>query len=469
MSALRSLASGAVLALAVPSGQAGAHGFGQRYDLPVPLTLWVAGAAVAVALSFVIIGLVVRGTPRGRGYPRLNLLRWRAGRLLADRRVRGVARVLSVALLVLVVTAGIVGDQNPTRNFAPVWVWVIWWVGVAYISALAGNLWAVVNPWAALFGWAEALSRRFGEGQLALGLPYPPALGMWPAVVLFAAFAWAELVYSGRTIPAQLALMIVVYSLIAGTGMLLFGRAVWLGHGDPFAAAFGLLARFGPTEVRVTNPALCRRCATGCGSDGACVDCGDCFDRARPAERQWNLRPYAAGLLGMGAVSTSMVGFVLLLLSAVTFDGFTATPAWAGLESALYAALTPLGGSRLTVIGSLGLVAFPLAFGLVYGLFAVWMARAAGGELSPATVARLFVLALVPIAIAYHLAHYFTFLLSRGSSPSGSPPIPSGSAGTCSALPATGRTSVSWAPGSPGTPRSSPSSSATSSRCTWPT
>ncbi len=109
-----------------------------------------------------------------------------------------------------------------------------------------------------------------------------------------------------------------------------------------------------------------------------------------------------------------MAGFVLLLLSSVTFDGFTATPAWALLEGALYTALTPLGASRLTVIGTLGLLAFPLTFAVLYGLFAVWMARAAGSGLPATRVACVFVLSLVPIAIAYHLAHYFTFLLIQG-------------------------------------------------------
>jgi len=196
--------------------------------------------------------------------------------------------------------------------------------------------------------------------------------------------------------------------------MALFGRAVWLARGDPFAAAFGLLARFAPTEIRVKNPKLCRACAVMCGQGGACVDCGECFDRAAPAERELNLRPFGAGLLRTGDVSLSMVGFVLLLLSTVTFVGFTATPAWAGLESRLYAALAGLGGLRLTVISTLGLVGFPVAFSLVYTLFAAWMARAAGDELSTGTVARIFVLSLVPIAIAYHLAHYLTYLLIQG-------------------------------------------------------
>lgn len=197
--------------------------------------------------------------------------------------------------------------------------------------------------------------------------------------------------------------------------MFLFGRAVWLRYGDPFAAVFGLLARFSPTEIRVKGPAACRTCPTACGNPGeSCIDCGECFERVPREKREWNLRPFGAGLVRTSDVSVSMVVFTLLILSTVTFDGFTATPAWAKLERALYTALAPLGTVRLTVIGTVGLLGFPLAFLLVYAGFAAWMARTAGGELSTLTVARIFVLSLVPIAIAYHLAHYFTYLLIQG-------------------------------------------------------
>jgi hypothetical protein len=406
----RRLALGGSALLTLAPGEALAHGFGQRYDLPVPLWLWAAAAAAAVALSFVIIGLFVKASPGVRGYWRLNLLRFPPGRLLADRRVRLVARLFSVELFFLVLGASLAGNQSPTRNIAPTFIWVAWWVGFAYLSALVGNLWAVVNPWAAIFGWTEALlgSRRATRR-------YPAWLGVWPAVGLFLAFAWVELIYTGRSIPAQLGHLIIGYSILTWASMALFGRATWLRHGDPFATAFGVLARFAPTEIRVTDREACRRCELPCaGRDGTCLDCGACFDRAAPARREWNARPFAAGLTNTADVSPSMVAFVLLLLSTVTFDGFTATPAWAGLEGTLYAALAPLGEARLTVIGTLGLVAFPLLFVLVYLAFARWMAWMGDDQLTTGTVARLFVLSLVPIAIAYHLAHYFTYLLIQG-------------------------------------------------------
>jgi hypothetical protein len=134
-----------------------AHAFAQRYDLPVPLGLWVAGAALAVALSFAVIGLFVRGTPGLHGYPRLNLLRWRWSRLLVQPGLRHGLQMAAVAAFLLVVAAGMVGYPNPTRNLAPTVVWILWWVGFAYLSALVGNLWAVMNPWATLFAWAERL------------------------------------------------------------------------------------------------------------------------------------------------------------------------------------------------------------------------------------------------------------------------------------------------------------------------
>jgi hypothetical protein len=37
------------------AGTSTAHGFGQRYDLPLPLGIYLTGAALAVAFSFVVM------------------------------------------------------------------------------------------------------------------------------------------------------------------------------------------------------------------------------------------------------------------------------------------------------------------------------------------------------------------------------------------------------------------------------
>lgn len=398
------------------SSPALAHGFGQRYDLPVPLWLYVTGAAAAVAFSFAIIGAFVRSAPGVRSYPRVNLLRFPGVRLLAHPATLFPLKLVSTGAFVLLILAGLLGDQHPMRNVAPTLVWVIWWVGLAYVSALGGNLWALINPWKVLFGWAEAASRRFVPGgELSLRLPYPRTLGVWPAVFLFLAFSWVELVSGRSAVPANLAVMALGYSVITWIGMFVFGRERWLRHGEAFSLAFGLLARLGPTEVRVGRPEVCGACSLDCRDrDGECIDCYECFGRAEPAHREWNLRPYAVGLLRNEPVSVSMMAFVLLLLSTVTFDGFMATPAWASIEGFLYALLPDLAGARLTVIQTLGLVTFPVLFLAIYFTFSGIMGLASGGRLSTGKLARTFAFTLVPIAIAYHMAHYLSFLLIQG-------------------------------------------------------
>ena len=133
-----------------------AHAFGQRYDLPIPLSYFMAGAAATVALSFVIIGMFLKGGGAEYQYPRFNLLAL-PGTALTSRIKSGVARVLSVLLLLLAIATSFVGTDNALENFSPTFVWIIWWVGIGYISALFGNLWMLINPWKALYECAEWL------------------------------------------------------------------------------------------------------------------------------------------------------------------------------------------------------------------------------------------------------------------------------------------------------------------------
>ena len=393
----------------------------------MPLGLYVAGSGAAVALSFVVIGLFVRGAPGLRDYPRLNLLRWvgKGPVGLAWGASALLARVVAVAMFVLVLAAGLFGDAAPTKNLAPTMVWVIWWVGLAYASALVGDVWALVNPWRTLFEWAEAALRRIRPGaELSLRRPYPADWGAWPGVALFACFAWVELVYADAAVPVRIAQMGLVYSAITWAGMVVFGKEVWLRNGEAFSLAFGFLARFAPTEIRVTDTAVCASCAVDCADrDGRCIGCGDCFGRAPRGQREVSLRPFAAGLLRNETVSTSMMVFVVLLLATVTFDGLTATPAWVEVSGFIADFV-----SGSAAVGTVGLVAVPLLFLGVYLGVCALMAAASGRRPSVEELARVFVYSLIPIALAYHLAHFLSFLLVQGQAviPLASDPFGSG-------------------------------------------
>jgi len=360
---------------------AAAHGFGQRYDLPLPLSFYLFGTAAAVILSFIVVALFARHTPGDQGYPRIDLGGYRLCRWLTHPVLRGFFKLIAAGLFILAVLAGFIGDQDPYFNIAPTLVWIIWWVGLAMVSAFLGDLWRLINPWRSLFDMADRVYRRLtGRPGLAWGLPYPAALGVWPAVGLLFAISWTELVFPSPAVPANIAWLAVLYSLITWGGMALFGSATWVSRGEVFAIFFGLFARFAPTE---------------------------------PSERGLALRPFGAGLLDSAPASASMVAFVLLVLAGVLYDGLLTTPEWAEAERFVIAVVPGLGRSGSIIVKTVGLVVFWAVFLAAFLAVSAAMSRVAGHG-SPRDMAHGFVLTLVPIAIAYHLAHYLAYLLTQG-------------------------------------------------------
>ena len=67
-----------------------------------------------------------------------------------------------------------------------------------------------------------------------------------------------------------------------------------------------------------------------------------------------------------------------------------------------------------SIADTLGLLLFPAAFLLVYLGFCGLMARAVGDVRTAGELSRAFVFSLVPIALAYNIAHFFTLLVVQG-------------------------------------------------------
>ena len=407
-----------------------AHGFGERYDLPLPLSYFVVAGAAAVILSFAVVGVFIRGERAGSQYPGLNLFGNGPLRILLTGPVTWLLKAASLFLFFLVIATGIFGSERPVNNLTPTFVWIIWWVGMGFVVALLGNLWAVINPWKILFGLAEAIYHRINpDWELTLGMDYAERVGVWPSVALFFAFVWVENALPDSASPALLAWLIIAYSVLTLSGMFLFGKHQWLRHGEAFTVIYGFLTRFSITEVRVNEPEVCRQCeGPGCGPStisgladdgGGCVDCYECFEYAQT--RQLRLRPPAIGLDSNQPMPTGLTALVLLVLATVTFDGFSDTPEWAG---ALGFALEQTPGltspyfNGLVIANTLGLVLFPLAFAAIYWLFSSLMTSVVewSGGAGPAApeLMTAFVFSLVPIALAYHFAHYLGFLLIQG-------------------------------------------------------
>jgi hypothetical protein len=385
----RGLVWGTGAALFASAAQA--HGFGQRYDLPIPLSFYVFGAGATVLLSFVLAAMFLRTVEMPHLLAGVPLLRTpRSRRILAI--CAGVARMLAAAYFVVMIAAGLFGVQAPMRNIIVASVWIVGWVAISLVCALIGNVWRLLNPWDTLFTAAEAIHGRLQPRRsLSLQYPYPAVLDRWPAFFLFVMFAWMELVWSGRDVPAQLAMAILLYSAWSWLGMLAFGRETWLARADMFSAVFGIFSRFAPlTSAPDHNGGL-------------------------------RLRIPGSGLISDQVPSSATMLLVVALLATVTFDGLLETPLWARIdvaiidtpdESFLWSVLHLSEAAALRWAHSLGFVLFVGFFAAAYILFCKLMAWASGTKEETLALARRFVFTLLPISIAYHIAHYFSYLVN---------------------------------------------------------
>jgi hypothetical protein len=354
------------------TGSALAHGSERGFVLLLPTDYYLTGGALAVAASFVLIALVPGGPVR-----RLAARRIRLGSLPALSPVP--TSLLAFAVMVLLVGAGLYGSRDPLENPLPLAVWTVWWIGMTVLHAAFGNLWAFINPWSGPYRLVEQVFRgRIGR------FAYPRWLGYWPAVLLFFAFAWMELVYPAPDDPERLAIAVACYWLIAFAGMLIFGEQVWAKRAEPFSIFFRLVAGL--------SPFILEQGAAG---------------RARLA-----LCWPGAALLEREPLPPSGVLFVLLTLSSVSFDGLSKTFWWLSLGG-----INPLeypGRSAVVDRNTIGLLlafaALSACYWAVVGLG--WILARTRGALNPALGTLVY--SIIPISIAFHFSHYLTALLVNG-------------------------------------------------------
>ncbi len=364
---------GSVLALMLPV-LAVAHGFGQRIDLPVPLYLYLFGGGAIVALSFILLGLVPgRFNDALRAYPKYDLTTLRWFRLIVSKPPQILLKSLFVFVLLIAVVSGLWGNQNPAFNMLPTVVWILFAIGVTFFSAFIGNIWSVINPFATLYELGEKALGKLGIRWNAE--PLPQVVGVFPALVLFLAFRWIENVSLVSSEPRILAMFVLFYAVVTFVCMGMFGKSEWLEKGDPFAVFFSFLSRFSITEVK---------------------------------ENTVYLRPPAVGLLNQSASLTD-VAFVLLMLSSVAADGVLGTPLFQNIFSSLLVL-----GLPWFLVGTVGLLGLFAGFLAVYYGFSYLTTVFTDDESTALEMARRFIFSLLPIAIAYEVAHYVSILVIEG-------------------------------------------------------
>ncbi|MEU9295989.1 hypothetical protein [Streptomyces sp. NPDC048266] len=335
-----------------------AHGVGSRHDLPLSPFYAYAGAFAALLVSFLALGLLwsssrFRGDLAGRPLPA-------ALQRVADApATRTALRVLGSTAALVVLLHLLLGPDDPDRNPAPGALYVLLWVGLVPASLLLGPVWRLLNPLRALHALRPPRSPR----------PLPAALGIRPAAAGLLLFTWLELVAPANTSSSTLLIALTVHTGVQLLGAARYGDR-WFAHADPFEVYSSLLARLSPLGRRADGRLVLRSPFHGLDST-----------------------PQTPGL----------VATVCVLLGSTAYDGLSDNPRW----------ITTLQTSSLgpTSTATLGLLAAVALAAACYGLCA-----GALRLMNPAVTTPLtsFAHSLLPIALGYLVAHYFSLLVTEG-------------------------------------------------------
>ena len=344
----------------------------QRSNLPIPEWLFGWAAAVVLVVSFAALAVL---WPR----PRLEHAGWRAlpgGRLLGGPAVEAFCGAFGAAALVVVLVAGYTGKDSALDNLAPTFILIIFWVGVAFTSAVLGDVFHHFSPWRAIGRVTGAVVRRPPLRA------YPERLGRWPAAVALLGFTWVELASGWGEDPRALTTAALVYTLYTLAAQALFGVETWTRNGEAFGVYFDLLGRISPFASR--NGIVGVR---------------------PPLAKLTDLEP------GPGTVAVVMV-----MIGTVTFDGLSQGQWWKDIAVEIGDVFTSIGFGPDTAVTATSTIGLLAGVGLITAFYCLGIvgARSIGGELDTLALRRAFVASLVPIALVYVAAHYLSFLLFEG-------------------------------------------------------
>jgi hypothetical protein len=345
-----------------------AHAFGARYDLPIPLKLFVLGGAAVVVLSFLVAER--RDVDTSRTDPPVDVSYIRPTG--TGGVVGGVIGLLVLAFLIIV---GITGSQEIPENIVPTSFWLIAWIIVPLTCGILGDWTQALNPFATL----AKLFDRPGFRKALLGseaaVRWPAKLGWWPAVVLYFLTSCGELIFNKTAVqPRVTAIALLVYAVVSGFLGLMFGRS-WLERGEMFSVLYATWGRLGFFRF---------------GAQGR--------------------RGFAGGLDVPFEPSPSRTAFVLLLLVSVNFDGLISTPHWNTIKTNLKL-VAPNKSGQLELFSVVVFLAIAAAVFAVFGIFAYAAARAAGSRSRFVASLADLLPSMLPIAFGYLIAHNLQYVL----------------------------------------------------------
>ena len=355
-----------------------AHVSEQGLVLLLPTDFYIMSGVLVVILTLLVVILL----PATLSVKLFRSARLSSLKQVDNSRLQIATSLLSLFVLTVLLIVGYTGTSDPLENLLPLVIWTLWWVGLPILQGLIGDIWQWLNPWIGIYRIARQAGWR-------TPFSLPDRVAYWPGVLLFLLFISFALADVAPDVPRRLSLFVGGYWCFNLLCLMLVGEQ-WLKKGECFSMLMHRFSQLSPMGV------------------------------SKSGHNNQSLRFGLPGwkLMDSKANSISAAIFILVLLGCGSFDGLNETFTWLSMIG-----INPLefpGRSAVIKETVTGLLATNLLLILVYGLCVYagvyYCDRSLNSNQRVGFITAFCALAIsvLPIAYAYHFAHFLVTLLVNG-------------------------------------------------------
>ena len=273
---------------------------------------------------------------------------------------------ISLLFLITLIIFGYIGSRDPLANPLSLFIWSVWFMVMPVIQIIFGNVWAFLNPW---YGFG----RLFFKNKILFKLDQNYSLVF--SSVGFLLFSLFMLVDIAPDDPDRLANIVTIYLLVNFIFMKIFG-VDWLKNGECFTSFYRLLSKLSWIWIK---------------------------------EGKIYVGFFGSQLKDINTFPPMSVLFLSIILATLSFDGLNETFLWFKIIN-----VNPLefyGRSSVVLENSSGLIFFAILLFLIFSITIFLGHKFINEKVTFKNIIGINSIALLPIALAYHIAHYLTSFL----------------------------------------------------------
>tara|TARA_X000000368_G_C23027834_1_gene711079 strand:- start:372 stop:1775 length:1404 start_codon:yes stop_codon:yes gene_type:complete len=295
---------------------------------------------------------------------KINIYNYSSTKVIENLKI--LISCISLIFLIILIIFGYIGSRDPLANPLSLFIWSVWFMVMPVIQIIFGNVWAFLNPW---YGFG----RLFFKNKILFKLDQNYSLVF--SSVGFLLFSLFMLVDIAPDDPDRLANIVTIYLLVNFIFMKIFG-VDWLKNGECFTSFYRLLSKLSWIWIK---------------------------------EGKIYVGFFGSQLKEINTFPPMSVLFLSIILATLSFDGLNETFLWFKIIN-----VNPLefyGRSSVVLENSSGLIFFAILLFLIFSITIFLGHKFINEKVTFKNIIGINSIALLPIALAYHIAHYLTSFL----------------------------------------------------------